>query len=37
MTRKQVRAGVERIREQGEETASAVLTEETPKRNLQVA
>jgi len=37
MTRKQVRAGVERIREQGEETASAVLTEETPKRNLHVA
>ncbi len=37
MTRKQVRAGVERIREEGEETASDVLTEEAPRRNLRVA
>lgn len=37
MTRKQVRAGVERIREAGEEEASDVLTEESPRRNLHVA
>jgi len=37
MTRKQVRAGVERIREAGEEEASEVLTEESPRRQLHVA
>lgn len=37
MTRKQVRAGVERIREEGEETSSDVLTEESPRRTLHVA
>lgn len=37
MTRKQVRAGVERIREAGEEEASEVLTEESPRRRLHVA
>ncbi|MBI3784161.1 MAG: patatin-like phospholipase family protein [Deltaproteobacteria bacterium] len=37
MTRKQARAGVERIREEGEEESSSVLTDELPRRNLSVA
>jgi predicted acylesterase/phospholipase RssA len=36
MTRKQVRAAVERIREEGEDE-STTLTDELPKRNLSVA
>jgi len=37
MTRRQVRAGVERIREESTEEASSVLTDEVPSRNLSVA
>ncbi len=37
MTRRQVRAGVERIREASTEEASSVLTDEIPSRNLSVA
>ena len=37
MSRKQVRAGVERIREEGEDESSSVLTDEVPRRNLSVA
>ena len=37
MTRKQVRAGVERIREEGAEESSSVLTDDIPRRNLSVA
>jgi len=37
MTRRQVRAGVERIREESIEEASKVLTDDVPRRNLSVA
>lgn len=37
MTRKQVRAGVESIREDNEEEASKVLLRDVPRRNLSVA
>jgi NTE family protein len=37
MTRKQVRAGVECIREENEEEASKVLMRDVPRRNLSVA
>jgi len=37
MTRKQVRAGVERIREESTEEASEVLTHDVPRRTLSVA
>ncbi len=37
LTRRQVRAGVERIREESTEEASSVLTDEVPSRNLSVA
>jgi NTE family protein len=37
MTRKQVRAGVERIREESAEDASEVLTHDVPRRTLSVA
>ena len=37
MTRRQVRAGVERMRDSSIEEASSVLTDEIPSRNLSVA
>jgi NTE family protein len=37
MTRKQVRAGLERIRDEGPKEASKVLTRDVPRRNLSVA
>ncbi len=37
MTRRQVREGVERIREEDTEQASKVLTHDVPRRNLSVA
>jgi NTE family protein len=37
MTRKQVRAGVERIRDESAEDASEVLTNDVPRRTLSVA
>jgi len=37
MTRRQVRAGVERIREESVQEASKVLTDDVPRRNLSVA
>jgi hypothetical protein len=37
MNRKQVQAAVERIREEGEDESSSVITGEVPKRNLSVA
>lgn len=37
MTRKEVRAGVERLRDEDEESASDVLLRDVPRRNLSVA
>jgi len=37
MTRKQVRAGLESLREDDEEEASKVLLRDVPRRNLSVA
>ncbi len=37
MTRKEVRAGIERLREDDEESASDVLLRDVPRRNLSVA
>jgi len=37
MTRRQVRAGVERLRDEDRGVASKVLTEDVPRRNLNVA
>jgi predicted acylesterase/phospholipase RssA len=37
MTRRQVRAGLERIRDESTEESSSVLTDEFPRRNLSVA
>src|SRR5262249_37020313 len=37
MTRKEVRASVERIREEDTEETSKVLTRDVPRRNLSVA
>ena len=37
MTRRQVRAGIERIRDESTEDSSTVLTNEVPRRNLSVA
>jgi NTE family protein len=37
MTRRQVRAGVERLRDEDSEEASKVLTDDVPRRNLRIA
>src|SRR5262249_35444518 len=37
MTRRQVRLGIERIRDESTEDSSSVLTNEVPRRNLSVA